>query len=60
MDWSALWLSLKLGALTVLILLPAALFAGRALAYRRFRAKPLVEALLAVPIEPEPLNRLTK
>lgn len=50
MEWPALWLSLKLGALTVLLLLPAALFAGRALAYRRFRGKPLVEALLAVPL----------
>ena len=50
MDWSALWLSLQLGGLTVLILLPAALFAGRMLAYRRFRGKLLIEALLAVPL----------
>ncbi len=50
MDWPALWLSLQLGGLTVLLLMPAALFAGRALAYRHFRGKSLVEALLAVPL----------
>lgn len=49
-DWTALQLSLELGALTVLLLLPLALFAGRALAYRQFRGKSLVEALLAVPL----------
>lgn len=50
MDWSALWLSLELAGLTVLVLLPMALFAGRGLAYRRFPGKALVEALLAVPL----------
>ncbi|HCY62955.1 MAG TPA: molybdate ABC transporter permease subunit [Oxalobacteraceae bacterium] len=50
MDWPALVLSLKLGSMTVLLLLPAALFAGRWLAFRRFRGKALVEALLAVPL----------
>ncbi len=50
MDWTALRLSLQLGAVTVLLLLPAALFAARALAYRSFRGKPVVEALLAVPL----------
>lgn len=50
MDVVALLLSLKLGALTVLLLLPPALFVGRWLAYRRFRGKSLVEALLAVPL----------
>lgn len=50
MDWPALALSLKLGGMTVLLLLPAALFAGRWLAFRRFRGKALVEALLAVPL----------
>jgi molybdate transport system permease protein len=49
-DWPALALSLKLGGMTVLLLLPAALFAGRWLAYHRFRGKALVEALLAVPL----------
>lgn len=50
MDWPASWLSLQLGSLTVVLLMPAALLAGRALAYRRFRGKSLVEALLAVPL----------
>ena len=50
MDWSALWLSLQLGGLTVLLLLPMALFVGRTLAYRHFRGKSLIEALLAVPL----------
>ena len=50
MDWPALWLSLQLSGLTVLLLLPAALFTARALAYRRFRGKSLIEALLAVPL----------
>jgi len=50
MDWTALGLSLQLGSVTVLLLIPAALFAGRALAYRRFHGKSLVEALLAVPL----------
>lgn len=50
MDGAALWLSLQLGGLTVLLLLPVALLAGRWLAYRRFAGKPLVEALLAVPL----------
>ena len=50
MDWLALFLSLKLGATTVLLLLPAALFVGRTLAYRHFRGKSLLEALLSVPL----------
>jgi molybdate transport system permease protein len=50
MDWQALWLTLELGGMTVLLLLPAALFAGRWLAYRRFRGRAVVEALLAVPL----------
>lgn len=50
MDWHALWLSLQLGGLTVVLLLPVALFTGRWLAYRRFRGKSLLEALLAVPL----------
>lgn len=50
MDNAALFLSLQLGALTVLLLIPAALLAGRWLAWRRFRGKPMLEALLAVPL----------
>lgn len=50
MDWTAFWLSVRLGVLTVLILLPIGIFAGRLLAYRTFRGKALIEALVAVPL----------
>lgn len=50
MDWSALGLSLKLGLLTVCVLIPAAIFIGRSLAYRQFRGKSVCEAVLAVPL----------
>lgn len=50
MDWIALWLSLRLGALTVVLLLPVGIFVGRRLAYGDFPAKGLVEALVALPL----------
>ena len=50
MDWTALTLSLKLAACTMLILLPIGLWLGRRLAWRRFRGKALVEAMLALPL----------
>ena len=50
MDWTALWLSLRLAGWTVLILLPVAVLMGRFLAYRQFRAKGLVEALVMLPL----------
>lgn len=50
MDWPALALSLKLGVLTVLLLLPLALLVGRWLAHSRWRWKPLVEALVILPL----------
>jgi molybdate transport system permease protein len=50
MDWTALWLSLRLAGWTVLILLPVSILMGRFLAYRRFRAKGLVEALVMLPL----------
>jgi molybdate transport system permease protein len=50
MDWSALFLSLKLGGLTIVFLLPVGVIAGRALAYRDFHGKGLVEALVALPL----------
>lgn len=50
MDWIALWLSLRLGALTVVLLLPVGIFFGRRLAYGDFPAKGLVEALVALPL----------
>ena len=50
MDWTAFFLSLRLAGLTVLILLPIAVFAGRFLAYRQFAAKSLVEAVVMLPL----------
>ncbi len=50
MDWTAFWLSIKLGVLTVIILLPLALFAARWLSLRHFYGKSLVEAAVAVPL----------
>ncbi|TGN49210.1 molybdate ABC transporter permease subunit [Paracoccus liaowanqingii] len=50
MDWTALSLSLRLAGWTVAILLPVSIFAGRALAYHRFRGKRLVEALIMLPL----------
>jgi molybdate transport system permease protein len=50
MDWTALALSLRLGALTVLILLPVGIVLGRLLAFRSFRGKALAEAALALPL----------
>lgn len=50
MDWVALGLSLKLGAMTIVVLIPLALLAARWLAYRQCMGKPVIEALLAVPL----------
>jgi molybdate transport system permease protein len=50
MDWTAFSLSLRLAAWTLAILLPLGIWAGRRLAWRRFRGQSLVEALLAVPL----------
>lgn len=50
MDWTALFLSLRLAAWTVAILLPVSVLAGRLLAYRQFRSKGLVEALVMLPL----------
>lgn len=50
MDWTALWLSLRLAVLTVIILLPLAIVCGRLLAYRSFRGKALAEAAVALPL----------
>jgi molybdate transport system permease protein len=50
MDWTALRLSLELGALTVLLLLPIGIWTGRRLAYRDFAGKGLAEALVALPL----------
>jgi len=50
MDWTALWLSLRLAGWTVAFLLPVAVIMGRFLAYRQFRGKGLVEALVMLPL----------
>jgi molybdate transport system permease protein len=50
MDWPALSLSLQLALATTLILLPLAVAIARPLAWRRFRGKSLVEALVALPL----------
>jgi molybdate transport system permease protein len=50
MDWSALRVSLWLGAGTIAILLPLGVWFGRLLAVRDFSGKLLVEALVTVPL----------
>lgn len=50
MDWQALHLSLWLGGLTVAILMPIALVAGRWLATTRMRGRALLEAALILPL----------
>src|SRR5918993_409426 len=50
MDWDAFSLSLRLAWWTMLVLLPAGIFLGRVLAWRRFRGKALVEGALALPL----------
>ena len=50
MDWTALTLSLKLAAATALALLPVAVGLGHALAWRRFRGKSALEAIVALPL----------
>lgn len=50
MDWTALRLSLSLGAWTIAVLLPVGMMAGRWLAWNSFKGKGLVEALLALPL----------
>lgn len=50
MDWEALALSLRLGLFTVLLLMPPAILLGRWLAVTRWRLKPLIEALVILPL----------
>jgi molybdate transport system permease protein len=49
-DWQALTLSLRLGALTVLVLIPLAIVVGRWLALTRMRSRGIIEAALALPL----------
>ncbi len=50
MDWTALFLSIELAAVTVLLLLPVGILAGRRLAYGNFPGKGLIEAAVALPL----------
>ena len=50
MDAVALRVSISLAVATVLVLLPLGIWAGHALATRTFRGKPVVEALVALPL----------
>lgn len=50
MDLQALTLSLKLAAVTLVVLLPFGLWMGRWLAYQQFKGKVLVEALVVLPL----------
>lgn len=50
MDWTALWLSLRLAAWTVIVLLPLGIIVGRTLGYRHFTGKAFVEGLVALPL----------
>ncbi|QDE32911.1 molybdate ABC transporter permease subunit [Shewanella polaris] len=50
MDWQALWLSVKLSCFTVILLIPLSIFVGRELAYRQFKGKSWLEALIMVPL----------
>ncbi|WP_245545219.1 molybdate ABC transporter permease subunit [Parvibaculum lavamentivorans] len=43
-------MSLRLGALTVALLIPLAVLGGRALAVTRIKAKPAIEAMLMLPL----------
>src|SRR5919205_455975 len=50
MDWTALTVSLWLGAGTLAILMPIGVWFGRLLAVHDFRGKLLIEALVTVPL----------
>jgi molybdate transport system permease protein len=50
MDAVALRVSLSLAVATVVVLIPFGIWAGHALAVRRVRGKPVIEALVAVPL----------
>ncbi|MEY8881864.1 molybdate ABC transporter permease subunit [Donghicola sp. XS_ASV15] len=50
MDWSALLLSLRLAAWTVVLLFPVSVLLGRLLAYKQFRGKALSEAMIMLPL----------
>jgi molybdate transport system permease protein len=49
-DWSALALSVKLGAVTIVLLLPLAFCLARVLAYRDFPGRAFIESAVALPL----------
>lgn len=49
-DTTALLLSLKLGLLTALVLIPAGIVVARWLAWREFRGRSMAQALIALPL----------
>lgn len=50
MDWTAFGLTLRLALVTALVLMPAALLMARWLAWSRTPAKPVIEALVMLPL----------
>ena len=50
MDWQALTLSLKLAALTLVVLLPVGLWLARLMAYTDIAGKSWIEALVVLPL----------
>lgn len=50
LDWSALWVTLRLATTTVIVLLLVGTPLAWWLAHTRSRAKPIIEALVALPI----------
>ena len=50
MDWQALALSVKLAAVTLVVLLPVGLWVGRWLAYTAFRGNAWIEGLVVLPL----------
>jgi molybdate transport system permease protein len=50
MDWQALWLSVKLAAVTLVVLLPLGLALGRWLATTTVAGRPWIEALVMLPL----------
>jgi molybdate transport system permease protein len=49
-DWPALFLSLELGAATILVLLPFGGWLARKLAFHRFAGRGFLEAVMALPL----------
>ena len=50
MDWSSLFLSIKLASVTVLLLLPCSVLLARWLAFTQFTGHSVVQALLLLPL----------